>query len=637
MTENVSTANARILRERIMKSVWLLTALISAAAVVFILGYLIYTALPAFAEVGISGFLFNTDWNPTGSTPSYGIAALIIDTLLVTLGAMIFAVPLGLATAVYISYLAPPKIRDTVKPVIELLAGIPSVVYGFFGMVVLCSFLRTTLDISSGFSWLAASVILGIMALPTIVSVSEDALFAVPKDYKEASLGLGATYWHTISRVLLPAAASGISAAIVLGMGRAIGETMAVMMVAGNAAIIPDPVWNILSPVRTLTATLGIEMAEVATGSMHYYALFGVAVVLLLITLVVNLLSARIIRHIQEGTQKKSRISAVRKAQIKKILFAAAAVLLFIFIVAAAGILPAGILAVLAAGWYLGKSKIPQKLAQQGAFGLIYACTAAVILILIIILWDIFSNGIPAISWEFLTSSPSDLGRAGGIYPAIIGTLQLVAGAIVIALPIGIGAAIYLIEYSRENILTRALRTGNDLLNGTPSIVFGLFGFAFFVIFLNWGICMLAGQICLALMILPTIVRTTEEALKAVPSALREASLGLGATKWQTIRKVVLPSAAPGILTGAILSIGRAAGETAPIMFTAVVFTKRFISMDLFDPVMALPFHLFVLSTSVPGATTQQYGTAVVLIVLVMAIYLAAILLRKHFQNKLLR
>ncbi len=228
------------------------------------------------------------------------------------------------------------------------------------------------------------------------------------------------------------------------------------------------------------------------------------------------------------------------------------------------------------------------------------------------------------------------MGLEGGILPAIIGTLQLVGGAILLALPIGIGSAIFLHEYSRDNVATRLLRTGNDLLSGTPSIVFGVFGFAFLVIFLGWGVCLLAGMICLALMILPTIIKTTEEALKSVPNSLREASLGLGATKWQTIRRVVLPSAAPGILTGTILSIGRAAGETAPIMFTAVVFSKRFISMDLFDPVMALPFRLYVLSTSVPGSQTQQYGTAVVLISLVMAIYLVAIVIRKHFQKRLL-
>ncbi|HKM42108.1 MAG TPA: phosphate ABC transporter permease PstA [Methanocorpusculum sp.] len=617
-------------KETGIKSVWLFTALIAALSVIFILGYLIITSLPIFFETGVSGFLFNTDWNPTGSTPSYGIAALLIDTLLVTLGAMIFAVPLGLICAVFLAYLAPKKIRDLVKPAIELLAGIPSVVYGFFGMILLCSFLQNVLDIPSGFSWLAASLLLGIMALPTIVSVSEDALFAVPKDYNEASLGLGATKWQTISRVLVPAAASGISAAVILGIGRAIGETMAVMMVAGNAAVIPSPIWDVLSPVRTLTATLGIELAEVASGSMHYYALFGVAAVLLAVTLVINLISTGIITKIQNG---KPVFSV--PARVKKILIICGILLAAVILLNALGVIPLLITAGVITVFFLVKGKISHKATEHAAFGIIYGGTALVIGILVIILANIFINGVPALSWEFLTTAPSDLGREGGIFPAIIGTLQLVGGAILLALPVGIGAAIYLREYSVENPLTRLLRTGNDLLSGTPSIVFGVFGFAFLVIFLGWGVCLLAGMICLALMILPTIIKTTEEALKSVPDSLREASLGLGATKWQTIKNIVLPSAAPGILTGTILSIGRAAGETAPIMFTAVVFSKRFISMDLFEPVMSLPFHLFILSTSVPDSETQQYGTAVVLICIVMAIYLVAIVIRKRFQKRL--
>ncbi|MDR3102085.1 MAG: phosphate ABC transporter permease PstA [Methanocalculaceae archaeon] len=625
-----NTTKKRVLREGVIKSIWLATALISAVAVAFILGHVICTAL--------SGFLFNTNWNPTGTPPSYGIAALIIDTLLVTLGALIFSVPLGLATAVYISYVAPPRMRDVVKPVIELLAGIPSVVYGFFGMIVLGSFLQKALNIPSGACWLAASIILGIMALPTIISVSEDALFAIPKDYKEASLSLGVTYWHTISHVLLPAAASGVSAAVILGMGRAIGETMAVMMIAGNAAIIPNPIWNVLSPVRTLTATLGIEMTEVATNSMHYYALFGVATILLLITLLINLTSYWLIKRMQTGSCLPDRMRNWTHSEGMRVAVAAVAGIIVVwFLSAVLGILSAVVITAAIGAWYFGREKISPKFAEKSSFGIIYACTAAVILILAIILWDIFANGLPAISWEFLTGRPKQCGLAGGIFTAIVGTLQLVAGAILITLPIGIGAAIYFTEYSHENLLTRALRIGNDLLNGTPSIVFGLFGFAFFVIYLNWGTCMLAGQICLAFMILPTIIRTTEEALKSVPNSLREASLGLGATQWQTIRKVVLPSAAPGILTGAILSVGRAAGETAPIMFTAVVFSKRFITRDVFDPVMALPYHLFALSTTVPDVTTQHYGTAVVLIALVIAIYLAAIFSRRHFQKKLFR
>lgn len=578
-------------KENGIRGVWFTSALFASLAVIFILGYLLITALPAFLEVGIFEFLFGTEWNPTGSTPSYGISALIVGTLLVTAGAMLIAVPLGLLTAIFLAYAAPKKLRDAVKPAVELLAGIPSVVYGFFGMLVLCSFLQRTLDIPSGFSWAAASVILGIMALPTIVSVSEDALSAVPKDFREASLGLGATRFQTISRVLLPAAASGISAAVVLGMGRAIGETMAVMMVAGNSAIIPSPLWDILSPIRTLTATLGIELAEVSAGSMHYHALFGIAVILLVITLLVNLASRFVTKRIEQG----------------KALF----------------VLPSL------------PFRISPHITEKAAFAGIYLGTFAVLAVLAVILGNIFINGIPAVTWEFLTESPKDLGRSGGIFPAIIGTLELVFGAILIALPIGIGAAVYLNEYAGSSRITSLLRTGIDLLSGTPSIVFGVFGFAFLVLFLGWGVSLLAGMICLALMILPTIIKTTEEALKAVPASLREASFGLGATRSQTILRVVLPAAASGIITGEVLSLGRAAGETAPIMFTAVVFSKRFITPDLFEPVMALPFHLYVLTTSVPNTEPQQYATAVVLICLVAVFYIAAAVLRRKLQKNL--
>ncbi len=581
-------------KEQGIKGAWFLCALLASLTVIFILGYLLITALPIFFEEGVFGFIFGTEWNPTGSDPSYGIWALIVGTLLVTLGALLFSVPLGLLSAVFLAYVAPKKLRDVVKPAIELLAGIPSVVYGFFGMIVLCTFLQQVFDIPSGFSWMAASVLLGIMALPTIVSVSEDALSAVPNDFREASLGLGATRFQTIWRVLIPAAFSGISAAVVLGMGRAIGETMAVMMVAGNSAIIPSPLWDILSPIRTLTATLGIELAEVSTGSMHYYALFGIAVVLLVITLVVNLASRAVTRRIENGKP--------------------------IFVLPKLPSVPL---------------RISPKITERIAFGCIYLGTFAVLGILFIILANIFINGLPAISWEFLTESPKALGREGGIFPAIIGTIELVAGAIAIALPIGIGSAVYLHEYANQSRITAAIRTGIDLLSGTPSIVFGVFGFAFFVVFLGWGICLLAGMVCLALMVLPTIIKTTEEALKSVPNSLREASFGLGATKSQTIFKVVLPAAASGIITGAVLSLGRAAGETAPIMFTAVVFSKRFITPDLFEPVMALPFHLYVLTTSVPNTEPQQYATAVVLISMVAVIYVIAAVLRKKFQRNL--
>jgi len=638
MNASENTARISFLKEQAIKTVFFFTAFFAVIVVLFILLFLLRDGYVIFEKVGVLTLLSGATWAPTAVEPLYGIFPLIVGTLLVTIGAMVFAVPLSIGCAIYISELASPRVKQVLKPAVELLAGIPSVVYGFFGLIVLTSFIRVTFDLPTGETWLAASVLLGIMALPTIISVSEDAISSVPHEYKEGSLAIGATRWQTISLVLVPAALSGIAAAIILGVGRAIGETMAVLMVAGNAAIIPEPIWNILSPLRTLTATLGIEMGEVSVGSDHYRALFGVAVVLLIITLIINLIAAAILRHLKEGRKRgitrKSLVSAytqesfVRFAKIPGFLIA----LVFLFIVAPLWL---AVLLLLAGGtWYLGRDRLSQKNIQAIAFAFVIAAAVIVLGILVIILQDIIINGLPALSWEFLTQPPKDLGRAGGIFPAIVGTLYLVMGAIAIALPLGVGAAIYLVEYTREGRIIRLIRTGVDLLNGTPSIVFGLFGFAFIVLYLKIGVSMLAGQITLALMVLPTVIRTSEEALKTIPPSLREGSLALGATRWQTISRVVLPPAVPGIVTGAILSIGRAAGETAPIMFTAVVFSSRFLPDSVFQPVMALPYHLFILATNVPGASTNKYGTALVLLLLVIGFYAVAIIVRNHFQKK---
>jgi phosphate transport system permease protein len=631
-------ALSSLIKEQAIKTVFFITAFFAVIVVIFILLFLLRDGYAIFVDVGIIPFLFGTTWAPTAVEPLYGILPLIVGTLLVTLGAIVFAVPLSIGCAIYVSELASTRVKNVLKPAIELLAGIPSVVYGFFGLVVLTDFIRVTFDVPSGETWLAASILLGIMALPTIISVSEDAISAVPHEFKEGSLAIGATRWQTISKVLVPAALSGIAAAIILGIGRAIGETMAVLMVAGNAAVIPEPIWNVLSPVRTLTATLGIEMGEVSVGSQHYNALFGIAIVLLVITLIINLAAVAILHRLKEGqaagSHQKPLIPLTLKEPLVRIvkLLLGASLVIFLFF-AAPWYFAALILFVLGA-LYFGWDHLSQKYVEKISFGIVAAAAFIVLAILVIILGYIVIKGLPAISWEFLTQPPKDLGRAGGIYPAIVGTLYLVAGAILIALPLGVGAAIYLVEYTREGRITRLIRNGVDLLNGTPSIVFGLFGFAFIVLYLTVGVSLLAGQVTLALMILPTVIRTTEESLKNIPPSLREGSLALGATRWQTISKVVIPPAVPGIVTGAILCIGRAAGETAPIMFTAVVFSSRFLPDSVFDPVMALPYHLFILATNVPGASANMYGTALVLLILVVGMYAVAITVRHHFQKK---
>jgi phosphate transport system permease protein len=633
-------ARSSLIREQLIKSLFFLTAFCAVIAIILILLFLLRDGFPILQQVTIPAFLLGLSWQPTAAVPLYGILPLIVGTVLVTIGAMVFAVPLSIGCAIFISELAPPRMKTILKPAIELLAGIPSVVYGFFGLVVLTNFIRVTFNLPSGNTWLAASVLLGIMALPTIVSVSEDAISSVPCELREGSLAIGATRWQTISRVIVPAALSGIAAGIILGIGRAIGETLAVLMVAGNTAIIPSPLWNIFSSIETLTGALGIETGEVSIGSDHYHALFAVAVVLLLITLVINLSAVAILRHLHEGRTtrpgRKPFISPAARDAIWKTVKILIAAVLLIFLFAASPVWLAALVLLAGGAWYFGRNRLSQAMIQKCSFALIAGATVIVLAILVIILQDIIVHGLPALSWDFLTQPPMDGGRAGGIYPAIIGTLYLVTGAIAIALPLGVGAAVYLVEYTREGKITRLIRTGSDLLNGTPSIVFGLFGFAFIVLYLNVGISMIAGQITLALMVLPTVIRTTEEALKNIPKSLREGSLALGATRWQTISNVVLPPAVPGIVTGAILSIGRAAGETAPIMFTAVVFSQRFLPTSVFQPVMALPYHLFILATNVPGAaaSTNKYGTALVLLMLVIGFYSVAILVRTHFQNK---
>ncbi len=311
-------------------------------------------------------FLTGETWNPTFVNPAYGILPLIVGTVLVTIAAMVIAVPLSVASAIYLSEIASYRVKAAVKPVIELLAGIPSVVFGFFGLLVLVEWIRVTFAVPSGECVLAGGILLGIMSLPTIISVSEDALAAVPREFREGSLALGATQWQTIIRVVVPAALSGITAAIILGMGRAIGETMAVLMVTGNAAVIPEPLWNVLSPVRTLTGTLGIEMGEVAIGSLHYHALFAVATVLLVITLAVNLGATGILKRLKTretgaaSTGKRvepSRFAGITRHPLAgKVVLGLIALLLAGMVASTGGLLDAGAVLIVIAVLALGSS-----------------------------------------------------------------------------------------------------------------------------------------------------------------------------------------------------------------------------------------------------------------------------------------
>ncbi|MFP4476747.1 MAG: phosphate ABC transporter permease subunit PstC [Desulfatibacillaceae bacterium] len=291
----MATVARRKAKETLIRYLFVGIGMASLAILFMIMVFLFNEGIPLFTEEGVSlkEFISGKYWYPTSDPPDFGIFPLIIASITVTLLASIFAIPLGVATALYLAEIARPKVRELVKPVVELLAAIPSVVIGFFGMVVVAPILQETFNLSSGLNLFNASLMLGFMSIPTICSISEDAIFGVPLELKEASLALGATHWETLFRVTIPAALSGISTAVILGMSRAMGETMVVLMVAGGAALIPE---SIFDPVRPMPASIAAEMGEAPFRGEHYYALFATGIILFLFTLVFNVI-ADIIAH----------------------------------------------------------------------------------------------------------------------------------------------------------------------------------------------------------------------------------------------------------------------------------------------------------------------------------------------------
>lgn len=794
--------NVDIGSDKPIKIILFICATIATIFIFFIIIFLFTFGADFFLNVSLDHFLFGQLWVPNRG--NFGASALIIGTILVTLGAMVIAIPLGLATAIFIAELAPKRLARYLKLAVEILSGIPSIVYGFFGATILTVIIENLFQVDSGFSWLAGSIILAIMALPTIVSVCEDALTNVPRIYKEASLGLGATKWQTISQVTVPAAMSGITAGIILGIGRAIGETMAVLVVTGGQAVIPNPFTNVFSGLKPITAAIAIELGE-ATG-LHESALFALGIILFLITLFINISANLILSRLQKkfsgetGKEKKLKRFSLLDTQRKKYLiisiigmiifflpmfilifpgrvdpttgaaqwyfglrfqwFESTSVIsyslslidmisslilifsLFIFIYSLLskktsilsdlkvrlicgallvfipiaqiifyaiiltpiysegtgflflpigllfymfvgsyiiynvikrnleefrnlklilrkfkrpfilaigfcliglilnnwfGILPTIIILAGFIGFYLLMRYSQPKIHQRINYILISVSALIVLIILAILIFFIFALGIPALSSPgFLTTESR--GPQGGILDAIVGTLLLTGGTVLFSVPIGVLAGIYLSEYAKKGKVTRLIRSGIDNLNGTPSIVFALFGYLFFIRYLRLGggqYNLLAGQLTLALMILPTVIKTTEESVKSIPQSFRKGSLALGSTKWQSIYKVVLPSAIPGIITGIILGMGRAAGETAPLIYTACVSTGAGWG-DPTQPVNALTYHLYILLIAYKRdeALFAAGGTAIMLLFLVLIFYGVAIIIRNHYRKK---
>jgi phosphate transport system permease protein len=288
---------SRKLKETLIRNIFFFVSLVSILILALIIIFLFLEGIPIFTAVSLKEFLFGMEWYPTYDPPEFGIWPLIVGSFIVTILASILAVPLGILSAIYIAEIAPPLIKEIFKPVVELLAGLPSVVLGFFGMAVLAPWMQETFDLPTGLNIANASLVLALMAVPTISSISEDALYSVPQEFKEASYALGATRFETIARVIVPAALSGISTAVILGMARAIGETMVVLMVAGGAAALPE---SIFDSVRPMPASIAAEMGEAPFRSDHYHALFATGIILFFLTLGFNLIADYVSHRFKE-------------------------------------------------------------------------------------------------------------------------------------------------------------------------------------------------------------------------------------------------------------------------------------------------------------------------------------------------
>ncbi len=595
-------------KEKFGKAVFATAAVICVIAVAAIFAFLIIKSVPAFGKLGILEFMFGDNWSPdrldTYDSPlsgTYGILTMIVGTLSATVGALLIGGILGYFTAVFLAFYCPEKLKRILCAVINLLAGIPSVVYGFFGIVFLLPLLSNIAP-NNGSGLLATSIILGIMILPTVVSLSRTSLEAVPRAYYEGSVALGATHSETVFRIMSPAAKSGITASLILGLGRALGETMAVVMVAGNAPTYPD---GIFSSFRVLTANIVMEMGY--AGEVQEGALVATGVVLLLFVLLVNVVFSVLSKKAVEKSVKKQKEHRTNR------------------------------LAVFVSRLKNDISAFTHKMGAVSickVMALFSGILAAVVLVLVI--GFIFAKGMP-----YLVKNPSIIygkyefaSENITILPAIITTLYAVAISLLIAVPIGIMTAIFLNEYAkRDNIPLRIIRSAIDILAGVPSIVYGLFGMIAFVPIFGGSSSILAGSLTVSIMLLPTIVRSTEESLKSVADSMREGSLALGAGKLRTIFKIVLPSALPGILSAVILSMGRVISESAPFLYTmGSVITA--IPRGVMDSGASLAVALYQLSGE-GWYINQAYATAVVLIVLVLILNLTAEALAGKLSKKL--
>lgn len=595
-------------KENIAKGIFIAFAAFSILAVFTIIGYLLYVSIPAFNETGFFHFLFGDKWN--ASQEIYGVAYMIVGTLVLTLCAVVIGGTLAIFTAVWLVFYCPKKIKKIFMQVINLLAGIPSIVYGLFGYKVVLPMIRSIFGVEPGTGLLVSTLILSVMILPTITSITKNSLESVPLNYYEGALALGNSKNQAVWKVLLPAAKSGIISAIILGIGRAVGETMAVQMLVGNGAGYPD---GLFSPFTTLSSNIvqNWGYAEVWNGDMSAPTqrnyLFACGFILLIVILILNLCllltkkdskggNRWFTRRFQEGNVKENELrSYKRTGSVQDVLW----ILSWIISVLVAVVLVAIIVLV-----FLG-AFVPEALPG--------------------------GSGESEFTWNFLFGRSSNAGIT--LVPAMVATLMLIGLALIIALPLGVGAAIFLNEYSkRGSKFVKVVRLFVDTLSGIPSIVFGIFGYVMFCSGMKMDYSLTAGGLTLALIVLPTIIRSTEQSLSEVPDSMREASYALGAGKVRTIFLVVLPYAIAGIITSIILSIGRIVNESAALIFT-VGSSATHLPSGYGDGAASLSVLVWRFMSN--GLDTNKaFATAAVLLVIVIILNLLVSLVEWAYKKR---
>lgn len=585
---------------RFVSQVAAVLVLVLAALLVVVL---IWQAWLAIRTIGVR-FFTQTVWDPEPSHRIFGCLAFAYGTVVTSLIAMALAVPLGIATAAFLSEIAPAWLRRPASFLVEMLAAIPSVVYGFWGLFVLSPALQTIITWlggpnTGGSGLLPAGIVLAIMIVPYVAAVGYDVCQAVPSSQRAAALALGATRWQMIWRVVLPYARPGIVGGCFLALGRALGETMAVTMLIGNR---PEIVLSPFAMGDSIASAIANQFTE-ATYDLYLSALVELGLVLLLVNVAVNTLArfliARVGRVRKGGGLLTQRLSGIRKTPPNEMEHGALTIKH-----------PRALRAT------LGAPRSAARWINQLMTGVLGLALILTVGSLFLILGYLLYHGIGALNWDFFTKLPVPVGEVGGgMANALYGSAMLVGLAVLFAVPIGVLAAIYLAEY-RSDRLGPTVRFIGELLGGVPSIVIGIFGYVLVVRpmghFSGW-----AGGFALGVIMLPIVMRASEEALKLVPQSIRNASYALGASQYQTVGRVIVPAALPAIITGVFLAIARIGGETAPLLLTAS--SNQFWPSGPNDFVPSLPVYIFNYAVSpYEDWHRQAWAAALVLLAAVM-------------------